>query len=304
MTRLWLACLLLVLGAGPAAACAGRLVESEHVFRSPVCAPAEPKRVVVLDPTFSLGMSLELGLPVVAAPLFAMSDEDLRARARALPVTDIGSYNEPSIEKIIAAKPDIILGVTPAAPLYDTLSRIAPTVLIGADDWRTHFDVLARATGRAGAMKDMFDAYDRRAAAIRARMPDVTVSVLRITSWDFQVYLDGPRAYAPFSVLRDAGVRRTAYETTDDDTSLKRPDWEELAALDGDILLYIIGGLNKSDTNGRHEEVLGNPLWQMLPAVKAGRVHRVDAATWMEFSGLASANRILDDVERYIVNAP
>ena len=36
-------------------------------------------------------------------------------------------------------------------------------------------------------------------------------------------------------------------------------------------------------------------------AVQAGRVHRVDAATWMEFSGAGSAHRVLDDVERYLL---
>ncbi len=77
-----------------------------------------------------------------------------------------------------------------------------------------------------------------------------------------------------------------------------------MPALDGDILLYIVGGVNNSATSGRHEEVLANPLWQMLPAVKAGRVHRLDPAIWMEFSGVGSAHRVLDDVERFVVAAP
>ncbi|MGQ4274678.1 iron-siderophore ABC transporter substrate-binding protein [Terrihabitans sp. B22-R8] len=291
-------------GVSGAAACEGRQVQSEHVYRSPVCVPAEPKRILVLDPTFSLGMAIELNLPVVAAPLFSMSDGELREKSLARSVVDIGSFLEPSIERIIAAKPDLIIGVDGYTPLYDLLSQVAPTVLIGGLSWRDHYEALALAAGRDDAVAGLFDAYDRRAAAIKARMPDVKVSVLRITSWDFQVFLDSPKAYAPFAVLRDAGVRRTAYETATGNESSKRPDWEGLAALEGDILLYIVGGQNNSDTNGRHEEVLGNPLWKMLPAVKSGRVHRVDAGLWMEFSGLTSANKILDDVERYILAAP
>ncbi|MGZ2475195.1 ABC-type Fe3+-hydroxamate transport system substrate-binding protein [Sinorhizobium medicae] len=50
--------------------------------------------------------------------------------------------------------------------------------------------------------------------------------------------------------------------------------------------------------------MLTNPLWKMLPAVKAGRVYRVDAGTWIEFNGLASANKILDDIETYIIPRP
>jgi iron complex transport system substrate-binding protein len=86
---------------------------------------------------------------------------------------------------------------------------------------------------------------------------------------------------------------------------MKRPDWEALAALDGDVLLYIIGSNYDPDGGSALErETLANPLWQMLPAVKAGRAYRVDVRDWMSFSGLASANRVLDDVERHVLAGP
>jgi len=133
-------------------------------------------------------------------------------------------------------------------------------------------------------------------------LPGVAACEGRIIPGGFQVYVDGPGSYSPFSVLRDAGVVRTAYETTTDDTVLKRPDWETLAALDGDVLLYIVGGGHDDDPSGRLEtDTVNNPLWQMLPAVAAGRAYRVDPATWMEFSGLAAANRVLDDVENHVL---
>lgn len=290
------------LAAGAAdAACDGRLVEGADVLHAPVCVPDVPDRIVVLDPAFSLGMSLELGLPVVGAPLTGMSDRALKARAEQAEVADLGPMVEPSIERIIALRPDLIVGTEAADVAYPILSRLAPTVLISAEDWKAYMRIVAAATGRSAAAEDLLDGYERRVAALRSRIPPTVVSIVRITSWDFQVYLDGPRAYGPFAVLRDLGVRRTDYETTTGNESLKRPDWEALAALDGDVLLYIVGGANSSDTDGRHEEVLSNPLWRMLPAVEAGRVHRVDAATWMEFSGVASANRVLDDVERFLV---
>ena len=74
-----------------------------------------------------------------------------------------------------------------------------------------------------------------------------------------------------------AGVRRSAYETTDDPgLAMKRPDWEELATLDGEVLLYIVGGTNDSDKDGRLEEVLGDlvRVWGRLDALE--RDHRLD----------------------------
>jgi iron complex transport system substrate-binding protein len=295
-----------ILSALPAAAaCNGREVTA-NVYNAPICLPDKPQHIVALDTYFSLGMALELGAPIIGAPLFGLEDKALDAKAKAASVADVGHASQPSPERIIALKPDLILGdAFMHGRAYDTASKVAPTALVKVQNWRDYYATVAAVTGRTGAADEAFKAYDKRTAQIRHKMPDVKVSVVRIIPGGFQVYVDGPDAYAPFSVLHDAGVKRTAYETTTENIVLKRPDWESLAALDGDVLLYIIGGSHHTDADGNLEqETAANPLWQMLPAVKAGRAYRVDAVTWVEFSGLASANRVLDDVERYIIGEP
>lgn len=290
-------------GAAPVAACDGRLIEGPDIVNAPVCVPEHPERIVVLDPTYSLGMAIELDVPVVGAPMFGMSDRQLREQAEARGVTDLGAFTEPSLEAVVALQPDLIIGSGMLGEGVQAMaSRIAPTVMITAENWKTYYRRLAHAVGRDEAAAAILDRYEDRVADIRSRIPQTTVSVVRITPWDFQVYLDSPQAYGPFLVMRETGVRRPPYETAEGGETMKRPDWEELSQLSGDTLLYIVGGSNDSAESGRHEEVLANPLWQMLPAVRAGRVHRVDPATWMEFSGAASAHRVLDDVERYIVD--
>lgn len=259
----------------------------------------------MLDPAFSLGMAMELGLPVIAAPLSGMSDAGLQAEARAAGIADLGFVWDPSAEALVAARPDLIIGSAFAAEgRQELLGRIAPTALLTAVDWRDYCRTLARLTGREDRLEAFLAPLGARIAALRARMPATTVSVLRITPWDFQVYPQGPGAWAPFDIMQEAGVRRTDYETAEDATMPLRPDWEELGRLDGDILLTIIGGTNDSATSRRWEEVTSNPLLQMLPAVRAGRVHPLSAATWMEFSGIRAANRVLDDVERLVIGAP
>jgi iron complex transport system substrate-binding protein len=303
--RLVLTVIALLLFAGPAAAaCNGREITS-NVLNAPICIPAQPQRIVVLDNLYNLGMALELGAPVAGAPLFGMADKELEARAKTAAVQDIGHYAQPSTERIIALGPDLILGdAAMHGRAYDLAARIAPTVLVNVQNWKDYYATVASVTGRSGAADEAFKAYEKRTADIRARMPDIRVSVIRIIPGGFQVYVDGPGAYGPFSVLRDAGVKRTAYETATDGTVLKRPDWESLAALDGDILFYIVGGGHHTDPrNELEEETLRNPLWQLLPAVKAGRAYKVDPVSWMEFSGLTAAHRVLDDVERHVLKA-
>jgi len=288
------------------AQCEGRLIENGAILHPPLCAPKKPKRIVSLVPTFSLGIALELGLPIVGAPLFGMSDLDLKSKAEAAGVVDLGSFMEPSIEKIIALQPDLIIGSDfIGEEAYQMASQLAPTALLTGANWKEFYHTLANVADISDGIEGRFAEYEKRVAEIRERVPkDLRVSVVRITPWEFQVYLDEPEAWAPFDVMREAGVRRTDFETSKTNIGTKRLDFEGLAGLDGDILLYIVGGSNDSATSGRHEAVLANPLWQMLPAVKAGRVYRVDAATWMEFSGLASAHKVLDDIEKYIIARP
>lgn len=288
------------------AACSGRLVETDKILHSPLCIPEQPQRIVTLDPTYNLGMALELGLPVVGAPLFGMQDARLQALAKEKSVADVGHAGEPSVERIIGLKPDLILGdATMHAQAYDLASQVAPTVLVDAGSWKEHFATLAAATGRTAKADELFKAYDARVADIRSRMPNIKISVIRIMPSGFQVYLDGPAAYAPFAIMKEAGVARTAYETTTGKDFMKRPDWEELSALDGDVLLYMVGSGYDPDANGKLEaETLANPLWQLLPAVRAGRAYRVEIVTWMGFGGFFSANKVLDDIERYIVKQP
>ena len=294
-----------LLWASAAPACDGRVVSDDRVFAAPLCIPVAPQRIVVMDHSFSLGIGLELGLPLVGAPLTRMSDAALVAQAQAAGLSDIGFIAQPSLEAVVALQPDLILAFTGdvglAETYYPLLSGLAPTMINTSGDWRSHYDLLAGLNGTEDSVAALFDAFETRLADVRARMPETPVSLLRLTTWDFQIYTDAPDAYAPFEIAAAAGLIRSRYETAPEGPALKRPDWEELAQLDGDVLFYIVGGSNDSDTNGRHEEVLANPLFQRLPAVRAGRLYRLDPGTWMEFSGLPSAHRVLDDLERFVI---
>lgn len=307
MKRLRLLAVLAALMALPEAAraCEGQLI-TEHVMNGPVCVPAALKRIVTLDPLLTLGLFFELGVPVLATTYPGIQDEGIRAAAETAKVADVGHPYEPSLERILALKPDLIIGASYIhAGLYDKLSRIAPTLLIDHVDWKTHLRLIARIGGRLEQAEADLAAYEKRAAAIKTRLPDLKLSALWVKPGGFNVFLDGPAAYAPYAVLREAGVKRTAYETTSDDKVDKRPDWEEIAALDGDVLLYVVtSGTNETPDDQLAAETVANPLWQLLPAVQAGRAYRVDRATWMGFHGVVSAQRVLDDVERYILAKP
>ncbi len=297
---------LLFTGAPAWASCEGRTLTA-NVYDAPVCIPDEPKRIVTLDPLLTLGVLLELDAPVVGTPLMVVQDAGVRAAAEQAGIVDLGNPWEPSLERVVALKPDLILGGADFhGQMYESLASIAPTVLIEPATWKDYVTVLAEIVGQTDQAENALRAYEDRAASIKERMPDITVSVIRIAPHGLQVYPDGPSAYAPYAVLHDAGVKRSRYEIASDATSVKRPDWEEISQLDGDVLLYVVvaGGADFAGDAALDAATVANPFWQMLPAVQAGRAHRVDRATWMGFHGVASAHRVLDDIERFILAKP
>ncbi len=106
------------------------LADNPIVSQASPSLPTQPTRIVVLEFMFAEDLAA-LGLtPVGMAdpgyyPVWIGYDE-----ARLASVPDIGTRQEPSLEAIAAAKPDLILGVgLRHAPIFAALERIAPTVL-------------------------------------------------------------------------------------------------------------------------------------------------------------------------------
>ena len=102
----------LVLSVTTAVACDGRLIDDDRFFGAPLCVPERPQRVVVLDQSFSLGIGMELGLPIIGAPLTRISDENLLQKAQDAGIEDLGFVTKPNLERIVALQPDLIVGFT------------------------------------------------------------------------------------------------------------------------------------------------------------------------------------------------
>lgn len=279
-----------------------RLFESENIVAA-VCVPETAERIVTLDPFYSLQMSLEMGLPVIGSGSYT-SDGGFPPTLSAdvlAGIEVIGAFDAPNLETIVALSPDLIIGDAYfMAEQYELLNEIAPTVLIATANWKVWYSTVAAAASVPERAEAAFDAYNTRIADLQARIPDdVTVSFLRVVPDGYQLYREAPNAYAPVAVMSEAGVTRPEFESGTDEESFARLDDEGLTYIEGDILLYVVGGSN--DDGGQLEaETLNNPIWQALPAVEAGQAYRVDASHWMSFGGLRSAHAVLDDLFRYV----
>ncbi|MCA6091290.1 iron-siderophore ABC transporter substrate-binding protein [Streptomyces sp. SCA3-4] len=267
-----------------------------------------PKRVVALDMTF-VDATLALQSEVVGYTTFASPDEKLPAYfgddaakygGKAKPV---GMLEEPSLEKIQALKPDLILSAKVRhEKLYKQLSGIAPTVFTedtGAT-WKDNLKLVGKALGKEQLADEKVAAFDKRAKAVgeavrKKKGSNPSVSVVR--------FVDGPtRLYKEDTyigvILKDLGfdkpedAKGTGFNADISEEQIKKVDADDIF-----VTAYPDpqGASKKSQ-----EKFQANPLWKQLK----GQVHEANDITWMLAVGLYGANSVLDDVAKtYDVDA-
>lgn len=123
----------------------------------------------------------------------------------------IGNPNNPDLEAIAAADPDLILIPDWQTELYDQLSAIAPTVVVGiwGNPLLQRYRKVADAAGRLDAYAAMRAAYEAKLDKARAVVADrigdpsqVSVAIAEVFDGELWVYRD----YAALSqVIRDLG---------------------------------------------------------------------------------------------------
>ncbi|MHC5778365.1 ABC transporter substrate-binding protein [Nostoc sp.] len=271
--------------------------------------PAHPQRVVMLSGR-CLENALALGIkPIAASKLFVSQLQRLVGPLSGIENVD---WLSPSIEKILALKPDLILGMHFHQDIYPLLSHIAPTVLAppGASGaWKESFAFTARVLGKTKTAQQVMDNYYARLTQFKAKMGDrlntTLVSVAELRTDALWLW-----AKASFSgvILKDAGVARPYSQTLDSQATLSLGGGpaayalseELLSELDGDILFLVSeDALGTRDLHPILEQLKAEPLWSKLKVVQQEKVHEV-GFYWVQFGPLA-ANRMIDDLERYLV---
>lgn len=101
--------------------------------------PVNPQRIVTLDGAIENVLALG-GKPVVTVLNGSLDEQPAYLRGSLADVKLLGSFEQPNLEKILALKPDLILGEKGISEnIYPQLSQIAPTVLAeynASDSWK------------------------------------------------------------------------------------------------------------------------------------------------------------------------
>lgn len=263
--------------------------------------PERPERVVVLD-TGELDSVTAFGITPVGAVRAPVEEGLLEYLSEATEGTElVGAIDEVNLEAVAALRPDLILSSTLRhEDIYEELAQIAPTVFtetVGVV-WKDNLSVHAEALGFEDEAAEMLAGYEARAEELGAALEEErgelpSISVVRFLPDSTRLY---QKASFIGTVLEDIGLPRPPSQDVDDFAA--EISAEQLEQADADVIFTTHYGPADETTKG---ELTSNPIWQNLSAVRAGAVQEVPDDYWMLGIGIQAANKVLDDIERLLL---
>lgn len=212
-------------------------------------------------------------------------------------IIDVGTRQQPNLEKIMSLKPDLIVAdTTLQAEIYPLLKQIAPTImlngLLGDPNVQIqNLKILSQATGT----QDKVDALSERllvkyAAAKKMGIahPASVIIGYANNAGQFQALT----ANALTSKILKDFAHPNLITVSREEQSTPIPV-ETLLALNPDSIIVLL-------TNGNpnpYYALIKKPLWKQLSAVKNKRIYFMDRDIWAKNHGVLATELLLKEAE-------
>ncbi|OPC83919.1 iron-siderophore ABC transporter substrate-binding protein [Embleya scabrispora] len=261
--------------------------------------PANPKRVVVLTQE-DLDAVLALGVKPVGITNGQGLDKPpayLADKVKGIEV--IGNLLQPVMDKVIAAKPDLIL----AGDMQDTqmlgqLRKITPATLVTmapTDDWKLSFRGVGNAVNKLEQANKVITDYEAKAKKTGEDLTANKGAAVSIVRWN----PNGPswmekRQFAS-GVALDMGLTRPKAQDKDGNAHTPALSLEKISEIDGDWLFL---GTLTADGASALKEVQSKPAYKELNAVQKNHVVTVDGSVWSTRGGPLAADVVLGDIAK------
>lgn len=288
--------------AGTAGADASATTQVTDATGTKVKVPAAPERVVALS-EMDLDASLALGVEPVgltAGRGQKGAPQYLAEQAKGIPV--VGAVTGPDIEKVVQAKPDVILaGQLADEQVLAQLRKIAPTVVtIGSTkDWKKALQLTGSTLGKANEAEKFLAGYETEAAALKTDLGSqagASVSVARYSAKGTAVMQQGVFIS---DVLKDLGFTRPGIQKDQGEGHSTPLSDENLKEIDGDWLF--IGSLDAGTDADLLDQLAEKPAYQQLGAVRDKHATVVDGTKWTSLGGAQAAVSVLEDIRKAMV---
>jgi len=241
------------------------------------------------DTLFVLGQE-----PAAALDLLQVRPLYWGAAGTSIPVIG-GSFFEPSLEDIAAAKPDVVIGLAGVHDgVREGLVTIAPLFLVDPDG----LDGMADQVGQIGRLVGKGPAVETAVADLEARIEadcgsiEDRRSTLVVFGSDTNVGVDIMR-----TPMIDALARCADYAFTFEGGPHEYPTFslEQLLAIDPEVIFVETVGFGAEPPVDLTVQYAENPIWSELQAVRNGDVHEVSFEIWGTTRGIHGVSSVLDE---------
>ncbi|WP_028545312.1 ABC transporter substrate-binding protein [Paenibacillus taiwanensis] len=205
-------------------------------------------------------------------------------------ITDLGM--EVSMEKLLAANPDLIIAANDMADKYEQLKQIAPTVILPqAGNWRETLIQIADMIGKEEKAESVLTAFDMKSAAYKQKLAaheHETVLFAMYSGKDQFVTWEWER-FEPF--YKGLGLKPVPNTEKGGPLTL-----EGLAALNPDHI-FVINNWQNPVEGGVSKTLKDNEVWRSMEAVKKDQVYYLEDPSLPGPMALAKINGIEDIIQ-------
>ncbi len=257
--------------------------------------PAQPKRIVTLtqeDLDAVLALDIE---PVGITNGQGLDKPPAYLADKVEGVNIVGNLLQPVMDKVVAAKPDLILGDMQDEQVLKQLREITPATLVTmapTDDWKLFFRGVGNAVNKLDAANKFITDHEAAAKAAGEKLGANKGAEVSIVRWN----PDGPswmenKQFAS-GVALEMGLKRPASQNKDGNAHTPSLSLEKINEIDGDWLFL---STLTSDGEKALKDVQSKPAYKELGAVKKGHAVTVDGSVWSTRGGPLAADVVLND---------
>ncbi|MDQ3524907.1 MAG: iron-siderophore ABC transporter substrate-binding protein [Chloroflexota bacterium] len=266
---------------------------------------SQPQRIVALEWHLVEDL-LVMGIqPVAIADVEGFKTWVTIDVALADDVQDVGTRQEPSLESLEAAEPDLILGLDYRdIAIYDSLAAVAPTILMSSypqEDGVTPLENVRDRLRQEGWFLDNAEAVEAAIATMDAMIEDQAAEIdeAGLTGIPYVVTQMFTAENQPtMRIFNDGALIGDAISATglENVWTAEADEWgfttntiESFIEFPEDVnVFYIVNGSDDVLT----EMLNDDPIWQSLSFVQEGRFYPLGGDTWT-FGGTQSVERIV-----------
>ncbi|MGO4547714.1 ABC transporter substrate-binding protein [Paenibacillus sp. 2TAB23] len=214
----------------------------------------------------------------------------------------LGTRDEPNLEAITAMEPDLIICTEFQEEVYESLSKIAPTIMLDFnEDWRDTLATFGKIVGKSEEASVVLEQYNEKTtklkAELKAKLGEQTVALIRPRDEGIRIHTPSHRAAS--ILYNDLGLSAPQQVLDEKDTAYQVP-LEALPGVGADHYFLVQDDMFKAIV----EEFQQTETWKNVEAVKNNQIYDVDSNVWIAYYGPIAINMVVDRVAEVFLGTP